>query len=181
MTAPTTRETIVAVAQELFAERGYTATTIKDVADRAGFSPAMVMKVMGSKAELYAAAAPSDLPADESAGSGGAIGLTLVRTIVERRDAGEAERWAMLPFLIHEAPVPESIAAELRERYLRAISERISDTSPDRITSQLVIALLLGLAGTIRTLGLLTPGDLPSEDLIRGYGALVQSVVDGDA
>lgn len=181
MTAPTTRETIVAVAQTLFAERGYTATTIKDVADRAGFSPAMVMKVMGSKAELYAAAAPSDLPADEPEGRDEAIGFTLVRNIVERRDAGEAERWATLPFLIHEAPPQESVATDLTERFLKAVSDRIGDTTEGRLRSQLVIALLVGLAGTIRTMGLLTPGDLTSEDLITRYGALVQVVVDDGA
>jgi len=53
-----TRTAIVAAARSLFAERGYKAVTIRQIAKEAGLSPAMVMKVVGSKAELFAVATP---------------------------------------------------------------------------------------------------------------------------
>ncbi|MDQ6739815.1 MAG: TetR/AcrR family transcriptional regulator, partial [Actinomycetota bacterium] len=90
MTDNATRTAIVDAGRELFGERGYNAVTIKDVAARAGFSPAMVMKVMGSKAELYTASAPS-APNLDDAGSDEPVGHQLVRRIVARRDRGEAE------------------------------------------------------------------------------------------
>lgn len=51
-TARATRRAIVAAARELLEERGYNATTIADVARRAGVSPASVYKGFVTKAAL---------------------------------------------------------------------------------------------------------------------------------
>lgn len=178
-----TRDTIIGAARRLFAERGYTATTIKDVAELAGYSPAMVMKMMGSKAELYKAAAPT-LPSaadDPHVCEHEPPGYRLVRNIVERRDADESEPWVMMPLLIHEAPDRASAQADARERYIRGISTKIGDTSADKLPTQMVVAVLLGLASGIRTVGLLSPDTIDSEALVRRYGAVIQSIIDGVA
>ncbi|MDH6678986.1 AcrR family transcriptional regulator [Rhodococcus sp. LBL1] len=176
-----TRDNIIEAARRLFAERGYTATTIKDVAELAGYSPAMVMKMMGSKAELYKAAAPT-LPSaadDPHVCEDEAPGYRLVRNIVERRDADESEPWVMMPLLIHEAPDRESAQADARERYIRGISGKIGDTSEGKLPTHMVVAVLLGLASGIRTVGLLPTEAIDTEDLVRRYGAVVQSIIDG--
>ena len=46
------RERILDAARELFSERGYTATTIKEIADRAAVSPPTVHKYYGNKQQL---------------------------------------------------------------------------------------------------------------------------------
>lgn len=185
MTAPSTRETVVAAARDLFARRGYTATTIKDIAAAAGCSPALVMKLTGSKAELFAAADPSATVLDEPAptpeppSTEEPVGWQLVRRLVDRRDADQPEPWAMAPILIRESADPASTRDDTRERYLTAIAARIGDTTPDRVRTQLVMVELLGLAAGMRHLELLGPGVMDSETLIRRYGAAVQSIVDG--
>ncbi|CAM3133906.1 TetR/AcrR family transcriptional regulator [Prescottella defluvii] len=176
-----TRENIIDAARALFADRGYTATTIKDVAERAGCSPAMVMKLMGSKAELYSAAAPS-LPSatdDPHVCENESVGYRMVRNIVERRDEDASEPWVMMPLLIHEAPDRAAAQADARERYIRGISSKIGDTSADRLPTQMVVAALLGLATGLRTVGLLPPEILGSDELVRRYGAVVQAIIDG--
>ncbi|MGO4201188.1 TetR family transcriptional regulator [Rhodococcus sp. TAF43] len=181
MSGKSTRENIIDAARALFADRGYTATTIKDVAERAGCSPAMVMKLLGSKAELYSAAAPS-LPSaadDPHVCEDESVGLRLVRNIVERRDADASEPWVMMPLLIHEAPDRDAAQAEARERYIGAISSKIGDTSEDRLPTQMVVSVLLGLATGLRTVGLLPVDALDSDELVRRYGAVVQSIIDG--
>lgn len=178
---PSTRDTIVDAARRLFAERGYTATTIKDVAESAGYSPAMVMKMMGSKAELYRAAAPS-LPsaADEPhVCADEAPGYRLVRNIVERRDADASEPWVMMPLLIHEAPDRVAAQADARDRYIRGIAAKIGDTTDEKLPTQMVVAVLLGLATGIRTVGILSADAIDSDALVRRYGAVVQSIIDG--
>jgi AcrR family transcriptional regulator len=50
-----TRERILTVARELFAERGYDRTTIRAVAAAARIDPALVMQHYGSKEQLFAA------------------------------------------------------------------------------------------------------------------------------
>jgi len=181
VTGKSTRDNIIDAARRLFAERGYTSTTIKDVAELAGYSPAMVMKMMGSKAELYKAAAPT-LPSvadDPHFCEHESPGYRLVRNIVERRDGDESEPWVMMPLLIHEAPDRASAEADARDRYIRGISAKIGDTSADKLPTQMVVAALLGLAGGIRTVGLLPTDAIDSEELIRRYGAVVQAIIDG--
>jgi AcrR family transcriptional regulator len=54
MTAQERREQLVGVARSLFAERGYGATSIEEVADRAGVSKPVVYQHFGGKEGLYA-------------------------------------------------------------------------------------------------------------------------------
>jgi AcrR family transcriptional regulator len=49
-----TREAILAAAVSAFAERGYRAVTVRDVARAAGVDPALVVRYFGSKAGLFA-------------------------------------------------------------------------------------------------------------------------------
>ncbi|MFD1813939.1 TetR/AcrR family transcriptional regulator [Rhodococcus gannanensis] len=181
MTAPSTRETVIAAARELFSRRGYTATTIKDVAAAAGCSPALVMKLTGSKAELFAAADPSAAAVlEEHLVEEEPIGRQLARRLVDRRDNDEAEPWAMAPILIRESADPAAARDETRQRYLDAIADRIGDTSEDRVRTQLVIAQLLGLGAAMRHFELLGQDVLDRESLIRRYGSVIQSIVDGE-
>ncbi|MBH5147336.1 TetR/AcrR family transcriptional regulator [Rhodococcus erythropolis] len=169
---------ILTAAKALFAERGYASTTIKDIAVAAGYSPALVMKIYGSKARLYSAAIPSAPPMDEdpNADATGNIGCQLVERLVARRESDETDPWAMLAVHVHEAPDPDAARAEIKERY--GIARRIGDTEPGLVRSQVVVSLLLGLATGMRTLELLGEDSLSSKDLIRRYGSLIQTVVD---
>jgi len=180
MSTRSTRDIVIAAARDLFARRGYTATTIKDVAAAAGCSPALVIKLTGSKAELFAVADPSSAALDEGTDAEEPPGFALVRRILDRRDSDEPEPWAMAPILIRESANPDETRADIRTRYLDAIARRIGDTSLERCRSHLVMAQLLGLAAAVRHLELLDPAAIDRETLIRRYGAIVQSIADGD-
>src|SRR4051812_29693452 len=52
--AQLTREEVLAAARRLFAERGYTRTSVRDIAQAAGVSPQTVYDSVGSKSELVA-------------------------------------------------------------------------------------------------------------------------------
>jgi AcrR family transcriptional regulator len=54
MTAQERREQLVGVARSLFAEKGYEATSIEEVAERAGVSKPVVYQHFGGKEGLYA-------------------------------------------------------------------------------------------------------------------------------
>ena len=51
-----TTTAILDAAEELFAERGFTAVTVRDIAARAGVSHALVHRYLGSKVDVYRAA-----------------------------------------------------------------------------------------------------------------------------
>ena len=54
------RDRLLVAAGELFAERGYERTTVREVGQRAGVDPALIARYFGSKAELYLAALRKD-------------------------------------------------------------------------------------------------------------------------
>jgi AcrR family transcriptional regulator len=51
--APSTREALIAAATELFAEQGYSGTSVEQIAQRAGANKAMVSYHFGGKEALY--------------------------------------------------------------------------------------------------------------------------------
>lgn len=171
---PTTRQAIIDAATRLFSERGYSATTVRDIAEAAGYSPAMVIKTMGSKADLFAIASPNapnleDDPQDEG------VGYRLVRRIVSRRDSGESDPWAMASFLIQDSPDPDAARADTRRKYVAFVAEQIGATD-DPLRAEYLVCALLGLANGLRVFGVLADED--AEAVIARYGAIAQAIID---
>ncbi|MBS9375541.1 TetR/AcrR family transcriptional regulator [Rhodococcus sp. B50] len=178
MTERSTREVILDAARPLFAERGFNGTTIRDIAEAAGVSPALVMKLTGSKAELFQAAAPDSPGLADAARHDEPVGYRMVRAVVERRDSDDYEFWAVAPFLVREAADPAVARARTSERVVARIAALIGDRSAGMVRSQMVVTLLLGLAGSLRTFEMLPPDVISSATLIETYGRLVQAIVD---
>jgi AcrR family transcriptional regulator len=93
MSVPT-RDRILAVASELFVEQGYDATSLRQVADRLGFTKAALYYHFPSKEDLLVALLQ---PADE-----------LIRELLERLEAtasiedwGDALEWVVGAFFDH--------------------------------------------------------------------------------
>ena len=61
-----TRATILAAAREEFAEKGFTAVTVRSIGSRAGVDPAMINHYFGSKAGLFREV--THVPVDPGAG-----------------------------------------------------------------------------------------------------------------
>ncbi len=63
MTGPQRREQLLGVARELFAERGYEASSIEEIAERAGVSKPVVYEHFGSKEGIYTVVADREVQA----------------------------------------------------------------------------------------------------------------------
>ena len=176
--APDTRERVLQVARRLFGERGYAAVTVREAAAAAGVSPALVMKVGGSKEGLHALARPAEpaplLPDTPLEG----MGELLVRRMLARRDEDAAEPWLRALHLFQDAPDREQALSEFRERFLGRFPR---EGEAARHTDELA-CLMLGLAAGLRAFRLLeAPGGHEVEHreaVVREYGALVQAVLD---
>lgn len=172
----TTRETVLTVARRLFGERGYAAVTIRQIALDAGVSPALVMKVGGSKEQLYADATPSEpTPLDPDLPTEG-LGELLVRRLLDRRAQDVAEPWLRAIYLLHDSPDPQAARAEFRERFLGRFD---ADDPEVRRRADLLACTLLGLAAGARSFRLLDPATTDLEAAVTEYGALVQALLDG--
>ncbi|WP_159701536.1 TetR/AcrR family transcriptional regulator [Arthrobacter sp. 18067] len=170
------RDAILDSAGRLFGERGYRAVTVRDIASDARVSAALVMKLYGSKAQLFAAAQPDESLLNEPDMPVSDLGGALVLRILMRRERGLQEPWAMLPFTIQDSPTPEAVRLETRERYLTSIAGLMRDTTPERRYASTVVALMLGFGEAVRTLGLFDSWDVDA--LAAHYGAIVQAEID---
>lgn len=173
------REAIIQSARRLFGERGYTAVTIRAIASEAGVSPALVMKVAGSKKRLFALATPSEptpLAADVPLAG---LGEHLVRRMLRRRAEDDAEPWLRAVYLLLDAPDPAAARADFRARFLSRFLQSTSGASAhtERLADELA-CLLLGLATGLRTFRLLDPRTTDLERVVEEYGALIQQVID---
>lgn len=178
MSERSTRDVILDAARKLFAERGFTLTTIRDVAEAADVSPALVMKLTGSKAELFQAAAPEAPGVEESDHPTESLGCRMVRALVERRDSGEFEYWAMAPFILQEAPDRDAAREKMTAGFVPRIAAAIGDDSAGQVRARLIVSLMFGLASGLRTFEIVTPDLIDNRSLIETYGALVQNVID---
>ena len=168
-----TRAVVLQVARRLFGERGYAAVTIREVATQAGVSPALVMKIAGSKEQLYALATPAEpsplLPDTPLEG----MGELLVRRMLARRDEDAAEPWLRAMYLLQDAPDRAAAIADFRERFLG----RFPLEGDGVRHAEELACLMVGLAAGVRTFRLLDRGPEEEEAVVREYGALVQTVV----
>lgn len=168
-----TRDRIVDAAGRLFAERGFSAVSIRDVAATAGVSPSLVIKLFGRKDELFRASTrfePQPLLVDTPLA---VLGRALVADVLRRRAAAEPDPLSRAVVLLLPAPDPEEVRRLVRETYVDPLAQRL-----DRVTAETVIALLAGLSVSVRLYHQLDEATVAPEQLIARYGALVQGVID---
>ena len=83
--AAATRQRILEHARRQFAQHGYTAITVKGVADAAGVSPNLITRYFGGKDGLFLAATRVEIPVSNSFdGDRAALGSRLAASIVRR-------------------------------------------------------------------------------------------------
>jgi len=154
----TTAEVLDA-ARDLFAERGYDAVTVRDIAERAGVTHALVHQYVGSKAEIFRAvlvrdentilaAAPDDPDLLESTSlmlrRGLAHGRSHIRLIVRSAMSGLPYKRTTGRFAATERLI------ELAQQAAASASpaERAAKDLDPRIVVACVVSLFLGWAAT---------------------------------
>ncbi|MGA5816864.1 helix-turn-helix domain-containing protein [Kitasatospora sp. NPDC094028] len=143
--AARSRELLIRAAMELFAERGFDRTTIREIGERAGVDPALIARYFGGKTQLYLAtvreeqgtAAPADLLEEDR-----------LRTLVERlsrRGPGPSFQAAVMPG--DSTEVQQAARAYLYERLVEPLRERFAAEQVDRpqLRAELAAAAFAGI------------------------------------
>ncbi|KJS55606.1 hypothetical protein VM98_12315 [Streptomyces rubellomurinus subsp. indigoferus] len=136
---------MIRAAMELFAERGFDRTTIREIGERAGVDPALIARYFGGKTQLYLAtvreeqgtATPADLLEEER-----------LRTLVERlsrRGPGPSFQAAVMPG--DSTEVQQAARAYLHERLVEPLRERFVTEQVDRpqLRAELAAAAFAGI------------------------------------
>lgn len=174
-TDASTRDRVLHAARRLFGERGYAAVTIREIAAEAKVSPALVMKLGGSKERLHADAAPLEpTPLAQDVPLAG-MGELLVRRMLDRREDEVSEPWVRALYLVQDAPDREAARRDFRDRFLHRF--RLGGPADER-RADLLGCMIVGLAAGTRTLRLLPPEHTDPAAVTREYGDLLQQVID---
>lgn len=181
--AGVTRQRILEQARILFARHGYTAVTVKGVADAAGVSPNLITRYFGGKEGLFLATTRVEIPvADSFDGDRSELGARLAANIVRRWSGPPGED----PLLVlqrasGERPeAAEALAAFLDRNSLEPLSGYLRATGLDEATARrraaAIDAFVLGVSTRRRVLrsALGDPAELES-----WLSATIQRLADG--
>ncbi|MFI9380240.1 TetR family transcriptional regulator [Kutzneria sp. NPDC052558] len=148
--ASATRAALLRAAQELFTERGYERTTVRDIADRAGVNQALLFRYYGSKEDLFHVvlatenqALVTESPPEQL------LARTLARMLnPDRVDAQESVWLAALRSSNHDSAA-DAIRKQLSQDYLQALGS-LTDAGDADLRVDLALALIVGV-GTLRS------------------------------
>ncbi|MER7842247.1 TetR family transcriptional regulator [Streptomyces sp. NPDC096040] len=169
--AARSRELLLTAASDLFAERGFDRTTIRDIGERAGVDPALIARYFGSKTLLYVAA----LHAEQ-----GDVALADLFDEQRLREVFDrADRRGPVPLLqvavqpLSDPAAQDAARAALHARLVEPLHGRFAREGVDRprLRAELVAAAVAGIllgrhSGAFDELARAHPGDLI--ELLRG-------------
>jgi AcrR family transcriptional regulator len=152
------REQILALAEALFAEQGYTAASMDELARRAGVSKPMIYHLVGSKDEVFGACMART--ADELA-SRISSAVRGEQDLRDRLLAGArawfgfvAERRALWTALLsgNDAPITDEVVA-MRQRQAELVAGLLAESAPSGAAPQLVEVVAHLINGAFEALG----------------------------
>lgn len=177
--APDTRAEVLRSARVLFAEHGYTATSVRSIAARAGVDSALVHHYFGTKADLFMAvlAVPVDprrllepvvVAGAQSAGAG------IVRTLLGVWDDPELRA----PFLaVFRSVLEPGGDVLLRDGFLVAVIRPVLvDLKVDHVDLRLalVASTVLGLLTARYLLAIEPLASMPDVEVVETYAPVLQ-------
>ncbi|MDH6140244.1 MULTISPECIES: TetR/AcrR family transcriptional regulator [Kitasatospora] len=143
--AARSRELLLQAAMELFADRGFDRTTIREIGERAGVDPALIARYFGSKVQLYLAAVraeqgdqpPADLLAEDR--------LHWLLNRFDRRGLSPSFPAMMLPG--DNSEVQRAARAHIQERLVDPLRERLATDGVERaeLRAEVATAALAGV------------------------------------
>jgi AcrR family transcriptional regulator len=182
--ATTTREGILDAARELFATRGYDATTIRGIATSAGVDPALVHHFFGSKDELFLTVlqVPETVMSQVPAVLGGDLeqaGERLARFFLGLFESPDT-RAAILTTL-RSAVTQEEAARIMRESIAARLLAGVRDVLPDRPELRMTLAMahLNGLAIGRYVLAVPPLAGMPLDDVVAWVAPAIQRYLTG--
>lgn len=178
--AARSREDLLAAAAELFSERGYEGTTIREVGALAGVDPALIARYFGGKPQLYLASLRRD-------DQGNALPIDLrdaerLQVLLDR-----VSKLGITPSLYaairpHEDTHLQAAAVEILEQRVLAPSARAaSDAGLDqaRLRAEIATAAMVGVILS-RTRGAFdTLSQAPSQEVARLVADMIGELLEG--
>ena len=173
------RQAVLDAAGRLFAEHGYATVTIRQIAEAAGVSPALVMKIGGNKASLFGALASLQVEPLAEDYPRESVALELLRRIVARRESKTVEPWIQAVVRVIDAPNPEEARENFAAVHLAFLRGFMLGEHNLEARLDMVASMFIGFAIYLNRLSL---GRRPVDVAwtIPRYATMIQSILDSD-
>ena len=180
-----TRERILCCSRTLFSERTFAQVSLKDIAEAAGVSVALVVKYFGNKDALFEATV--DFTASSAALFAGPFVKLGHTAVVETLTAPYNAPYSMARTISVAKGDNESLNAigkRIKSDLLKVLVQRIRKEAPHstpspELRAQSALALLMGLS-FMRRFGDTDFRGFSTDTLINYYAPLLQSILDGE-
>jgi AcrR family transcriptional regulator len=144
-----TRNRLLHAARQRFAQNGYAATTVRDIATEAGVNVALINRYFTSKEGLFEACLDRTVKELDDRDTEASTVDQIVKVMLEQMlDTPDADRPLQLLLLLRSTGEPE--VDEIRRRTLRDFSERMAGaagwSADDPRTEELILRAQLVLA-----------------------------------
>ena len=138
-----TREALLRAAAELFAERGFEQTTVREVAARAGVNQALLFRYFGSKQELFAEVLGMDT-GNLLAEPAETLPRRMVTEVLSVQATGGDHPFSAMLRSFNDERAARLLRERVGERYLARLGE-LTDAPDAELRAALVLACVLGL------------------------------------
>lgn len=180
-----TRNVILAIARQLFADGGYEKTSVRDVAAAAGVDPAMIRHYFGSKDELFRATMgwpfePAEIAARITGGDREEIGERLTRVFFEAWEHPESR--APLLAILRGAATHDESANLVRQFIQGQVYSQIAaglDEPDAELRIDLAMSQLLGIAYLRHILKVDPVASTPVDELVERVGPVISRHLTG--
>jgi AcrR family transcriptional regulator len=166
--ANASRVALLDAAAELFAERGYDRTTVRDIAGRAGVNQALLFRYFGSKEALFAAVIArtgrdqlTESPRDQ-------VFAQILRTTLSQDQRGRKDH--ALQIMLRstgEDVAAKNVMLELGRDYVQALAG-LTDLPDGELRAHLVLAWIVGI-DLLRSVSGADPLASAGEEDVVGY------------
>jgi AcrR family transcriptional regulator len=157
------RAALLSAAAELFEERGYDGTTVRDIGELAGVDQAMIARYFGGKEGIYLAALALQ-PAPEAS-------LSPAEVIAGLLDKSERRRHNPMTLAMVTPNLSDAVREQVKPLVARKLTDPLAAWLTDAgaegagLRSELLVAIAVGISltrasGTLPTLSAADPGDI---------------------
>ncbi|MYW89924.1 helix-turn-helix transcriptional regulator [Amycolatopsis rubida] len=174
--ATATKAALLDAAAELFADRGFDRTTVRDIANRAGVNQALLFRYFGSKDALFEHVMARGGLAQVETTPPERLFSAALRSLLERDDPASRSIETYLRSSGTDR-ADEALRAQLDAEYTRALSG-LTDAPDAELRADLAMAWLLGI-GLVRSITRKDPlATAPADEIERLIGPAVRTLLE---
>jgi AcrR family transcriptional regulator len=174
---PHTRAKLLAAAQEVFSEKGYSGAGMRDIAALAGVSSTLLLRYFGSKAGMFEAALAAVIPAEVSFGDAdrSRIGQRLTRSILNA-DL-DLKSPSMVALAIGDPDAREATTRLTEERVIKPLAQWLGPPHAEARAME-ILMVSLGFMIYTRRLPVMPQLVAPNKDIGKWFASTIQAIVD---